>query len=243
MSDTLEPPDPELARVFELERTRAGAGEAARARVSMRLLQSLAPAAAPAPTPAPDRGVWRALRGVHPAVTVAVSFAAGLGVGAVLRGPVTAEPARSPSASLSSVPVAAVPSASREPSPPSEPSASPASAEPAPVPVEPAPPPAKAPSASASGKGTSAERVLLDIAYSALGQGQPARALEPLQQHARLFSEGALREEREALAIQCLRDLGRLDEARRRATSFRARYPNSLFAPRLERALGTAQKP
>jgi outer membrane protein assembly factor BamD (BamD/ComL family) len=85
--------------------------------------------------------------------------------------------------------------------------------------------------------------VLLDIAYAALGQGEPARAFEALQQHARRFPESELREEREALAIQCLHDLGRVAELHRRATSFERRYPNSLFAPRVERALNEAAPP
>jgi hypothetical protein len=233
MSDELEALDPELARAFALEQQRPAPSDAARLRASLRLLQALSPAAIPVANPSWGRRLVRAVRGVNPVLSAAVSFAVGVGVGAAVNGPAPAPaPVRSPvvQPAVTTVFVPTTPEATLEPTPTPVPSAQPAEPQAAP------PPPAKAPSASGSAN-ASAERVLLDVAYAALGQGQAARALEPLQQHARQFPEGALREEREALTIQCLRNLGRLAEAQRRGASFKARYPSSLFGPRVERAL------
>ncbi|HKY39002.1 MAG TPA: hypothetical protein VJN18_23850 [Polyangiaceae bacterium] len=235
MTDELPVLDPELAEMFALERQRPEPGDAARARASTRLLQALAPVAFAAAPPSLVRRAWRTVRGAHPALTAAVSFAVGVGVGATVQGSLSA---RVPAPTVSARPVPALaPSASApEPEllapvwPPTPTEAS--SAAPAAASV-----PTKAPSASAGAEQAQAERLLLDVAYAALGQGQPAQALEPLEQHARRFPQGALREEREALTIQCLHDLGNLEEARRRALSFKVRYPNSLFAPRIERVL------
>jgi hypothetical protein len=237
MTDELPVLDPELAEMFALERQRPEPGDAARARASTRLLQALAPVAFAAEPPSLVRRAWRAARAAHPALTAAVGFAIGVGVGATVQGSLSA-PAPAPIVSARPVPAMA-PSAPvpepelRAPVPPPTPSEASSAA-----PVA-ASAPAKAPSASAGAGQALAERLLLDVAYAALGQGQPAKALEPLEQHARRFPEGALREEREALTIQCLHNLANLEEARRRALSFKVRYPNSLFAPRIERVLAT----
>ncbi len=73
---------------------------------------------------------------------------------------------------------------------------------------------------------------LLRRAQAAL-VAQPARALALTSEHQRRFREGVLAEEREALAIEALRRLGRLPEAQRRAEVFQRRYPNSVHASRL----------
>jgi hypothetical protein len=235
MTDELPVLDPELAEAFALERLRPEPGDAARARASTRLLQALAPVVIAAAPPSLVRRVWRAVRVAHPALTAAVGFAVGVGVGAIVQGALSA-PMPAPRASARPVPALAsgvpapqleLPAPVSPPTPPQATSATPAATS----------APTKALSASAGQ--TLAERLLLDVAYAALGQGQPAKALEPLEQHARRFPEGALREEREALTIQCLHNLANLEEARRRALSFKARYPNSLFAPRIERVLAT----
>jgi hypothetical protein len=62
---------------------------------------------------------------------------------------------------------------------------------------------------------------------------QPARALALTSEHQRRFRGGALAEEREALAIEALRRLGRTEEAQRRAVLFQRRYPHSVHARRV----------
>jgi hypothetical protein len=58
-----------------------------------------------------------------------------------------------------------------------------------------------------------------------------------LSQHDRSFPSGLLQEEREALTIRALVLLGRVGEARSRALEFHARYPGSLMAPAVDRAV------
>jgi hypothetical protein len=84
-----------------------------------------------------------------------------------------------------------------------------------------------------------AERALLDRARKALARGDSAEAGAALDLHARRHPMGLLGEEREALAIKVLVDLGRAEEARRRAGKFKERYPRSLFGPSVDEAIGT----
>jgi hypothetical protein len=84
-----------------------------------------------------------------------------------------------------------------------------------------------------------AERELLDRARKALARGDTPDAERALDLHARRHPTGLLLEEREALAIKVLVDVGRTDEARRRAVKFRERYPRSLFGPSVDEAIGT----
>lgn len=81
------------------------------------------------------------------------------------------------------------------------------------------------------------ERALLDRAQASLSAGEPARALELVERHLRRYSQGALSEEREALAVNALVTLGRYREAVRRGAAFRARYPHSLLMPSIDAAL------
>ena len=53
----------------------------------------------------------------------------------------------------------------------------------------------------------------------------------PSREHARLFKDGRLAEEREALRVKALAGLGRSEEARRAAAAFRARFPRSVLLP------------
>jgi hypothetical protein len=116
-----------------------------------------------------------------------------------------------------------------------------------PVELSPVTPPSSAqlvtpphPSASASASSSlSAERLLLDGARVALTSGEPARALSLLSDHARRFPRPKLGEEREALAIQALVAVGRYDDARARAASFRAAAPHSLFLPAVDVTLAS----
>jgi hypothetical protein len=56
--------------------------------------------------------------------------------------------------------------------------------------------------------------------------------------HARTYPGGAFSEERDSLWISALVAAGRVDEASARAKRFRAHYPNSLFGPAIDRAVG-----
>jgi hypothetical protein len=64
---------------------------------------------------------------------------------------------------------------------------------------------------------------------------EPESALQLLDEHARRFPSGLLVPEREVLAIEVLRRLGRDAEAERRLRRFEARYPGSIHLRRLER--------
>jgi hypothetical protein len=88
----------------------------------------------------------------------------------------------------------------------------------------------EAPSAPAapSARGLAAERALLDVARSALARGEAGDALAAADRHAREYPEGALAEERDAIAIRALAALGRRPEAKTRAAAFERRYPKSL---------------
>jgi hypothetical protein len=62
----------------------------------------------------------------------------------------------------------------------------------------------------------------------------PAGALALLQTHATRFAEGQLAPEREVLAVEALRALGRKEEAERKLQAFRKRYPGSIHLRRLQ---------
>jgi outer membrane protein assembly factor BamD (BamD/ComL family) len=72
---------------------------------------------------------------------------------------------------------------------------------------------------------------LLDPARAALAHGDGATAMERLGLHEQRFPNGALSQEREAMAIKALVLTGDRDRARARAASFCARYPGSLLWP------------
>jgi hypothetical protein len=67
-------------------------------------------------------------------------------------------------------------------------------------------------------------------------KSDPSAALRLLDEHAARFATGLLTPEREVLAIEVLRKLGRTGEAERRLLAFRERYPASLHLRRLDRA-------
>jgi hypothetical protein len=67
--------------------------------------------------------------------------------------------------------------------------------------------------------------------------GRAGEALSALDEVAREFPNGALAQEREALAVEALRVSGRSAEARARATAFLARYPASPHAASVRHAL------
>ena len=95
--------------------------------------------------------------------------------------------------------------------------------------VRPAPP-LKKPVVDTLGR----ERVVLDVARSALASGDPLKALAAARSHETQFPAGQLVEEREALMVQILWNAGRRDDAVRRLHSFSAQFPDSPLRPSLD---------
>ena len=77
------------------------------------------------------------------------------------------------------------------------------------------------------------EAELLESARNALATS-PARAFSLAEQHRTLFPGGVLAQEREVIAIEALKRLGRTDEATRRAADFARRYPGSAYRKKLD---------
>jgi hypothetical protein len=162
-----------------------------------------------------------ALAGWRGAVAVAVSF----GLGFAVRSAFPPEPRV---VIAERVPLSAAPPVPQD--------------EPAPPPSAPAAPvPTQAPRASASAepdnRSLAGERALLDVARTALANGDPARALQAVARHEKTYPNGLLVEEREALAVKALAAAGRNDEARARGGRFVKRFPNGLMRPAVEGVL------
>ncbi|MEM7160571.1 MAG: hypothetical protein AAF799_47480 [Myxococcota bacterium] len=111
------------------------------------------------------------------------------------------------------------------------------------------PRPATEPKATASASELAAppnslaeEMRLMTAARRALSQGQPARALELLEQHERTHARGQMAEDRAALRSQALCEAGRGAEARAAATSFLAAHPRSAHGNRVRATLDRATK-
>jgi hypothetical protein len=83
------------------------------------------------------------------------------------------------------------------------------------------------------------EAQLLKQAQSAL-KDDPARALALTRVHKQRFPSGALAQEREVIAIEAMRRLGRSSDAARRVQEFRRENPDSAHLPRIDR---TTPKP
>jgi len=81
------------------------------------------------------------------------------------------------------------------------------------------------------------ERSLIERARAQLRSLHPGAALGLLHEHERAFPSGILVEERLGLQIEALIANGQLEDARRRAASFRARFPRSPLLPGLDAAL------
>lgn len=79
------------------------------------------------------------------------------------------------------------------------------------------------------------EHVLLERARR-IAASDPAGALALAEEHARLAPEGVLAPEREVVAIEALRALGRDDEARARRAAFVSRWPGSPYLERIDGA-------
>lgn len=99
----------------------------------------------------------------------------------------------------------------------------------------PQPPPTAAPSSSADALAEEAK--LLDRARGALGS--PAEALRLTEEYAARFPRGKLSIEREMIAIEALRRLGRGAESRARAEALLSRARGSLYEDRLKKMLET----
>jgi hypothetical protein len=84
-----------------------------------------------------------------------------------------------------------------------------------------------------------AERALLHEARDKLRLGQLGQANRAIEEHRQRFPQGQLVEEREALAIRVLAQLGDMPGAQLAAARFRARYPRSILLPVVEEALRT----
>lgn len=80
------------------------------------------------------------------------------------------------------------------------------------------------------------EAALLEQARSALAS-DPARALALTQQHQTRFPSGVLKQEREVIAIEALRRLGRSQAATERAGSFEQAFPDSAHRRAVESGL------
>ncbi len=81
------------------------------------------------------------------------------------------------------------------------------------------------------------ERALIDVARAALEHGNVDDAFAALGRHARMFPQGALQEERDALRILALSRSGAYGKAQEAAEAFGARYPRSVFSRMVEEAV------
>jgi hypothetical protein len=142
----------------------------------------------------------------------------------------------------------AAPSAVTARGPETNPVAPSAPAAPAPSPSEPpagapAPEPPTPSAASARAvippafRPAETEAEYLERARGALGKS-PALALALANQHRSRFPYGVLAQEREVIAIEALKRLGRSAEAERRSSDFASRYPNSAYRKKLEAGSG-----
>ena len=100
----------------------------------------------------------------------------------------------------------------------------------------------KAPAAGDE-RGTLAEVALMRDAQVALRAGNAPRALRLVDEHAQRYPFGALAEEREALRVFALCDLGRTAEAGAEATIFLSAHPQSPIADRVRSSCNAKKDP
>ena len=226
--------------------------DADRARLQHALSASLGPLPAPAPQPSVVAPIAAPMSLVTKVVLATAIVGAGLGLGVVaLRGgepparPALAVPVAAPRLPVPAPPVAPEPQpAPALVAPPLEP---PRPQRPQPVarpirpltyaPIdltEPEAKPAVEPAAIVpTPPDLGQELALLREAQVAARSGDAPRALALLEEHARKFPKGALREERTAAHIAALCDLRRVDDAREEAERFLAESPRSPYAGRV----------
>lgn len=243
MNERVPPLDSDIAAVLAAEKPlpRASSEEKARAfvRVAAACAGSVGGIGGKGRSTAPRLSEGpRSWARAHPWALAASAFTLGAGTGAALH------------ASLAGARLVYVTQVVSVPATASEfPAAHPDPAPPAPPPVVNTVPEGrsgdrKGPSTSGasarpSGDTLAAERQMIDVARRAIGEGDGAAAMAAVSRHEGTFPSGLLREEREALAVRALVLLGRAGEARARAAEFRARYPGSLMAPAVERAVAS----
>jgi hypothetical protein len=215
------PPSPEVRALLARERAVAAIPAGQRARALARARAALAaPAVVTLAPPAWSRTRWVVAAAAGLVASAAIGAAA-YEIRARLARPQIAPAIASAPASA---PIAAAP-------PQVAPAAPAPDLEPAPALGERAPVPADA---------ARAELHLLRQAHAAVARGDFEAALSPITAHARRFKNGRLAEEREALRVKSLAGLGRTDEARRAAASFRARFPRSVLLPAVSRMPASA---
>jgi hypothetical protein len=83
---------------------------------------------------------------------------------------------------------------------------------------------------------TSEELLLIRQAARALGEQQPALALQMLERHAERFPHGSLQQERAGMLVIVLCQQGRFAEAEPLRERFLAEVPHSPVAARIMRA-------
>jgi hypothetical protein len=205
---------PELRTLFDQERVIPSLSASQRARAMARARAALAaPAKANAvPFGAPPRLRWATAAAAGLVVSAAVAAAA-----YEIHARFAPRPMTGPAA------VASVLRVANDPASPAPGGAAP-DLLPAPAPTLATPVPSPADAARE-------ELHLMRQARAAVARRDFAAALTPLAEHARLFKNGRLVEEREALRVKALMGLGRSEEARRAAAAFRARFPRSVLLP------------
>lgn len=190
-----------------------------------RLAARLGPLLA-APLPAAPAGSSAGLSGAAKLGVAALALlAAGGGAWLLSTSESAPPPAPTPTAEAPAPPADPAPQTPPPPPAPPESGLAP-SAEPPAAQTSPAKP---APAAQLS------EAELLEQARKAL-KGDPARALARANEHRRRFPGGVLVQEREVIAIQALRQLGRASEAEQRAEAFSKAFPGSAFQRKLKPA-------
>jgi hypothetical protein len=170
-------------------------------------------------------------------IALGVAFAIGVAAG-VFGDRALVDRTPAPVASMSPVTTIVIPSVSAPA--PESPDAIPVGALPS-APVPSVIPAVKIPGEPVpSARGLAAERALLDVARSALARGEAAEALSAAERHRREYADGALVEEREAIAIKALVALGRRDEAAQRLAHLEKTHPNSIVLRAAKKAVSGA---
>lgn len=210
MSDDLDPLEPELARLFAAERADASPLDPA---VRDRMLARIEGAVPPTAVPRFPLG--------HVLAALVVGGVGGAAIATALVKPEVVYVDRVITAPASAAP---------EDPPPSVPSVV------RPAPEDVAPPAPVVRDAGPVQDSLAREHALLDIAHTALGRREGARALEAAERHAREFPRGQMTEEREAIAVQSLVLVGRSADAKARAARFHEHYPASVYLPVVDAA-------
>lgn len=100
----------------------------------------------------------------------------------------------------------------------------------------PAEPSVPRPRAAVAHRSMVSEASLLDSARSLLSR-DPQRALQLTREHATRFPRGSLIQEREVIAIEALRRLGKEEAARKRGAEFGQSFPDSAHQPKIDQTL------